>query len=75
MWSIRLMTPLHFDHRVAYFTPTKQDVRAEGTLRWAELISHITRTCVSVCVSDLGSPALYELCDLGHMESAQVKVM
>lgn len=29
----------------------------------------------SVCVLDFGPPALYELCDLGDMESAQVKIM
>lgn len=74
------MTPLHFDHRVAYLSSNKaislaqQEVRAEGTFRRAQGPSGISaRPCV--CVSDLGSPALYELCDLGHMESAQMKVM
>lgn len=28
-----------------------------------------------VCVLDLGPPALYELCDLGDVESAQMEVM
>lgn len=36
---------------------------------------HISGLCVSVCLLDLGPPALYELCDLGDMESAQVEVM
>lgn len=55
MRSIHQMTPLHFDHRVAYLSSNKaislaqQEVRAEGTFRRAQGPSGISaRPCVCV---------------------------
>ena len=74
MRSIHQMTPPHSDHEVAHFPPTKLSA---WLCRRSEQKAHSggLRESARTCVSDLGSPTLYELRDLGHMESAQMEVM
>lgn len=70
---------LQFDHSVAWFSFSCSQWGSAASCHSGRHIQegsaanrHIIRT---ECVLDLGPPALYELCDLGHMESAQVEVM